>query len=159
LRSPCRLRRILEGRHHGAILRDDGVRSRLRLDDPGPTHRLDVEIERRVVAAKVHAHGVVAEELLEHGREEMLAGVLLHVVESPLPLHGSMDGAIAAKWALHEVRDALSFVDDVGDTRAAQGTEIMRLATRGRIERGLVEIDAASVVRHVDDASVELGQI
>src|ERR1039458_5617586 len=39
----------------------------------------------------VEADGVEAQELLEDGREQVLAGVLLHVVEAAVPINGALD--------------------------------------------------------------------
>jgi hypothetical protein len=82
------------------------------------------------------------------------------VVEATIPNDRTLDGvAMAREWALEDVGDALAFVDDVGDTGARECTEVVRLAAGSRIEGGLIEVDATSVVRDFDDACLELRAI
>ena len=54
--------------------------------------------------AEVEGDGGEAEALLEHGGEEMLAGVLLHVVEAAGPVHAAGDFA-AGEFAVDDVED------------------------------------------------------
>src|SRR5207244_12121973 len=110
-----RCRSSPDGRRHGRILGEKEIRPPFRLDDAVGSHRLHVQIERRIVTAKVHAHGVVTVCLLEHRGEYMLTRVLLHVVEASLPGYGTGDAdRIAGERGLQYVCDAIAFVDDVG---------------------------------------------
>ena len=81
----CR-RRLLEGHLHGPVLGDGRVGARLGLHDLRVAQACGVEIERRALPAEMHAHGRVSEALGDHRGEQVLAGVLLHVVEAACPV-------------------------------------------------------------------------
>ena len=55
----------------------------------------------------MHAFGLVATKFFKKRREQMLTGMLLHVVEAPRPVHHSGDIASDAKrrWHGEHVRD------------------------------------------------------
>ena len=90
----------------------------------------------------------------------MLTRVLLHVVEASFPSYGTGDAdRIAGQRGLQYVCDAIAFVDDVGDTRAGQRAEIVRLTTRSWIECRLVEIDSTAVIGDVHNAGVEAREV
>jgi hypothetical protein len=57
----------------------------------------------------------------------MLAGMLLHVIESAGPVQPSPDRAFG-QWCSQEVRYAVPFVDHIDDLDAAQLPGIMQLA-------------------------------
>ncbi len=74
-----------EANRHAPVLPDDTVGfgfggSNL---DPG---ELSSHIDRRRVLAEMKAHGPHAEQSIDRGREDMLAGVLLHVIEATGPI-------------------------------------------------------------------------
>ena len=91
----------------------------------------------------------------------MLAGVLLHVVEAPIPVDRRRRPTRRRRpsGAGEHVRDAIAFVDDVDDVDAAERAEIVRLAAGRRVERGLFEVDARAVVAATDDRGRERGEI
>jgi hypothetical protein len=124
-------RRILEAHGHRPILPHDLVRATLGLAQPLGVDRSDIEVERRAVRTEVDAHRLVAEQVGEHGGQEVLPRVLLHVVEPALPVDlttdGVADGAAGERRGEH-VRDALLFINDVRDGRPADGAEVERLA-------------------------------
>ena len=79
----------------------------------------------------MHAHRLAAEQVGEHGGQEVLPRVLLHVVEPALPVDltadGVADGAVGERRGEH-VRDALLFINDVSDNGTADGAEVEGLA-------------------------------
>ena len=87
------------------------------------------------------AHGGDFEQFFENRREQVLPGVLLHVIETagPVDLRGNFDGC---NRSIEDVRYAVFFIGHLDDVRAAQGAEIEGLAARGRIEGGAVQINA-----------------
>ena len=86
-RSPAGRRRLLEGHLHRAVLGDGRVGARLGLDDLGVVEAGSVEIERGSSRGRNARSTVrVSEALGDHGREQVLAGVLLHVVEAAWPV-------------------------------------------------------------------------
>ena len=78
----------------------------------------------------MHAHRLRAEQILEHGREEVLAGVLLHVVEPSNPIDPSVETRTRAASSGDDehVGDSLVLVDDVDDGHAAEQASVVRLA-------------------------------
>ena len=87
LRSPLALAGLLEAHLHRAVLRHQPVGAGLGLDQAGVIDRGRVQIQGRALASEVDADRGVAEELVEDGREQVLPGVLLHVVEPAVPVH------------------------------------------------------------------------
>src|SRR4030095_5991830 len=83
-------------------------------------------------------------------REDMLAAMLLHVVESPRSIDNSGDILARferASW-LDQVVDDVSFIfEHIGNRSAAQRTGIVRLTAARRIEGGLVKNNAVAPLR------------
>ena len=116
--------------------------------------RSSVELSR----PKCTADRAVAEELVQHGREEVLAGVLLHVVEAAGPVHAAVHGRPVDRVG-EQVGDAVTLVHDVHHRGAAEGPGVVRLAARGGIEGGAVEVYSAAAVGTVHDGGVEVAQV
>ena len=100
------------------------------------------------------------EALLEHRREHVLPGVLLHVIEAAEPVDGAL--------ALHRpgierpgevVRDAVLFIGDIQHGHTGDGPGIEGLPPGGGIEGGAVEVDGAPVGGAFHDARGELAQV
>ena len=70
-------------------------------------------------------------ELLEYGGEQVLAGVLLHVVEAARPVDGAFDLRDAAERRIEHVRDAILFVDHFDHADAGERAEVEGLASGG----------------------------
>ena len=88
----------------------------------------------------------------------MLAGVLLHVVESPAPIDGAIDLPTGDR-RLDLVRDSLLLVDDVEHRDPRDGAQVVRLSAGGWVEGRPIEVDGASVFGAVDDRCAETAQI
>ena len=74
---------------------------------------------------------------VERRRQHVLAGVLLHVVEAPCPVHRALDAGPDLEAAVEHVHEpAILVVDDVDDAAAAERAEVVGLSAGGRIERG-----------------------
>ena len=86
LPEPRGRRRLLEGHLHRPVLGDGRVGARLDLHDLRVAEAGSVEIERGALPAEMHADGRVSEALGDHRGEQVLAGVLLHVVEAARPV-------------------------------------------------------------------------
>ena len=110
------------------------------------------------LAPEMHADGRRAEPLRDHGRQQVLSGVLLHVIEPAGPVHDARQ-PIAAGRRRQQVGDALALVHDVHHLDAAQVAGVERLATGGGIESGAVEVDAAAVLGPLHDGGLERGQV
>ena len=118
--------------------------TRLGLDHLGVAEGACVQVEGGALAAEVHAHGRGAEPLGDHGREQVLAGVLLHVVEAARPVDDAGD-PVARQRCLEDMGDAIALVHHVQDGDAAEPAGVERLAAGGGVEGGAVEVDPAAV--------------
>ena len=73
------------------------------------------------------------EEPLEGLGEDVLAGMLLHVVEAAVPVHAA--GHLRAGWLpLHQVDYLAVPIDHAGNRRTAEGAQICGLAAALRVE-------------------------
>ena len=110
------------------------------------------EIDGGALGAQVKADGLQPEELLEHGGEQVLAGVLLHVVEAARPIDGAVHrpaapSGAARRWAMRSS----------SSTTSSTATPAIDPRSNGcppevGIESGAVEVDGAAVGGAVDDA-------
>ena len=159
--------RFAEALHFGGVLELDGDRPVLEDDLVGAA----LGVEDRAwfdgqrlrdrwwsFGAEVKADGFQAEELLEDGGEQVLAGVLLHVVEAAGPVEGAVDGPVWSGSG-EAVRDAVVLVDDFDNGDAGDGAGIEGLAAGGGVERGAVEVDGAAVVGAVEDTGGEFAEV
>ena len=89
----------------------------------------------------------MSEEIGEDGGEKMLPGVLLHVIEAPVPVEAS-GHPIRVERSSENVGHAVALVDHVRHPHVVQGPQVERLAAGGRIERGAVEVDTRSLGAH-----------
>ena len=117
------------------------------------------------------AHGPDVEQTVERRRQHVLAGVLLHVIESACPVdeaahtHPGFEvqgagfrvrssgfkvqrsGFGVRGCAFHDVRDrAVFLIDDVHDAQRAEHARVERLPARRRIERRAIERDDEAIV-------------
>jgi hypothetical protein len=78
--------------------------------------------------------------------KQVLAGVLLHVVEPARPIHRAMHAIANVRRAvIHDVHDrAAIFVDDVDDAQGPDGADVERLTARSGIEGGAVTVASNS---------------
>src|SRR4051812_39240894 len=102
------------------------------------------------------AHGLDTTDADDRRGQHMLTGVLLHVVESSLPVDLAVDGRSRQETTVcarrhgatidlrsrDDMRDrSIVGVHDVDDAKTAEGSGVERLAASGGIERGSVERD------------------
>jgi hypothetical protein len=103
---------------------------------------------------------VEREELLEDGREHVLSGVLLHVIEAPVPIDRARDFVGRRDRRREAMRDpSVVGIGDFEDRDAVDVAEVEGLAAGGRIEGGAVEVEGQGVGRAVGDAGGELTQV
>src|SRR5262249_1186493 len=98
------------------------------------------DVDGRDVRAQVEADRRVVEKLVEHCGEQMLSGVLLHVIETPRPIDTAGDGT-GREARGDDMSNAAVLVDDVGDRQIPKQSETMWLAAGGRVESGPVEVN------------------
>ena len=113
--------------------------------------------------------------LKEERGEQVLAGVLLHVVQASRPVDAAFDRGAGEQWLRGEVPElALLVLFDVGDgglqTRAAggsggEGAGVVRLASAGGVEGAAIERDlpqrraaGARALADVGDGGGEVGE-
>src|SRR5260370_17674286 len=79
-----------------------------------------------------------AEAFLEHGRQQMLAGMLLHVVEAPRPVDATVHFRIC--WTvIDDMNDFVAFIANVEDVGVADLSQIVWLASGRGVERRAVK--------------------
>src|SRR5207249_6102682 len=146
---------------HGTRLPDDLVRPRLRhahllLGDEA------VEVDRHLLGSEVEAQRPRRRHLHERAREEVLAVVLLHVIEPARAVHAAVDAvAIAGNRAVEDVEDRSVLLDHRDDRRAPERSRVPRLAAAFRVEGGAIEDNGRTIVVAPprDHGGVELEEI
>jgi hypothetical protein len=128
-----------------AVLPDDAIRRGLGFGD-GVGWKIPIQIDRGRVRAQVEAGGHRPEPRGTDRRQDVLAGVLLHVIESAKPVDLPDDAVTGRERRRRHVNDRpLRAVGDLNDVGIAQAPHVKRLPARRRIERGLVQHDAIAV--------------
>jgi hypothetical protein len=111
------LRGVFHLRHHGATLEHERVGALFHSEHRLGAEGARIEIEGRCVDAKMDAQCGQAEQILKDGRQQVLPGVLLHVIEASGPVERSADSFAdrqATRVVVREhVRDPLSLVHHV----------------------------------------------
>ena len=100
-------------------------------------------------------------ELFGHDRaEQVLASVLLHVVESTQGINQA-SGVVEASgpWGVENMDDVIGFFDDIEDLAIAERAQIVRLAAGGGIERGAVQRQPQAIVRAMTNAGGEVPEV
>jgi hypothetical protein len=88
----------------------------------------------------------------------MLAGVLLHMVKASGPIDLA-PRPLSREGSGKQVRNPFPFVHHIGDLNSPKPADIEWLATGSGIERGLVEVDAAGIVRPLCDGRLEIAEV
>src|SRR6202035_1401599 len=94
----------------------------------------------------------------QYGRKQVLAGVLLHVIDAAAPIDAAVHFDVNQRIA-QNMRDTIPLVNYFDDLRSTELSGIERLAAGSRIKRCAIEIDALPVRTHVDHASPEFSEI
>ena len=79
--------------------------------------------------------------LLKHGREQVLPGVLLHVIEASRPVDAAIHVRIR-RAAVNDVKNFFSLISHVEHVRIADLPQIMRLPAGSRVKSRAVEKQA-----------------
>jgi len=88
----------------------------------------------------------------------MLSTVLLHMVKAARPVDSAVDFARRDR-RVQNVSHPLFFVNHLNHVGPAQRPGIERLAARGRVKRGPVQVNSPPVVRGFDDVRAKLPQV
>src|SRR5215472_18221124 len=89
---------------------------------------------------QMKAHRMRVEQIDEHGGQQMLSGVLLHMIEAALPMDNAADFD-GFERRRNLVRDPAVFIDYLRYVNAAQLSGVEGLAARGGIEGSAIEIN------------------
>ena len=122
------------------------------------SERRRVHIDGRNFGAQVKAHRADREQFFEHRGQQVLPGVLLHVVVAAFPVDETLY-LCGAERRLQKMPDAVFLVDHFLDGDASQRAQVEGLPAGGGIERGAVEVHAKAVGRGFHHAGVELAEI
>jgi hypothetical protein len=78
-----------------------------------------------------------AEAFLKHGREQVLASVLLHVIEAARPVDAAVH--VRIQWlAIDQVQNLIAFIAHVEDVGIPDFAQIVGLASGRGVERRAV---------------------
>jgi hypothetical protein len=147
---------VLKGDVERAVLADDLIGAALDGGEDAGVHGNAFEIDGGALGAEVEADGLEGVEFLEDGGEEVLTGVLLHVIEAARPIDEGIDLYDWRGGRGEAVSDAVVLIDDVDHGDAGERAGIEGLAAGGGIEGGAVEVDGEAVGRAVYDAGAEV---
>jgi hypothetical protein len=102
-----------------------------------------------------------ANQPIEGGRQDMLPGVLLHVLEATAPVNLPADWPRFQLPFDHMPDHLVVSIDHVDDHGGAELTSIEGLPAGGRIEGGPIQHHGATIAMRFDPENrrVELGQI
>ena len=149
LAQPAALGGILESqRRAGGFRRPPGWRGARPRPRRAASSAPPSEIDGGALGAQVEADGAQCEQFLENGGEQVLAGVLLHVVEAAGPIDGAFDRSFAERG--RAARRAGARCARLRRRRrrtrsAADRAGVEGLAAGGGIKGGAVEIDGEAV--------------
>src|SRR6185369_4030788 len=147
-----------------AILPDDIVRQL----DRALNHfgrrivKLNIDLARRLEHAKAACRSI--EERDERLRENVLARVLLHVVQPARPIDSPSYHITATRRRArdHVQHTFVTIVDTLHHAYAIERAGITRLTAAGRIKRSAIENEcgpATDAITDIDDASFKLNQM
>ncbi len=140
-----------------AVLADDGVGPVLDPVEVGVGEGLQADLEGRNFGSHVEGQGLALEELPEGLGQDVLARVLLHVVEPRRPIDRAVNAAFG-NGALDDVEDGPVEIEDRDNLGAAERALVPGLSARLGIEGRPVEDDGrtALVLAPLDDLGLEL---
>jgi hypothetical protein len=84
--------------------------------------------------------------------------MLLHMVKASPPIDLA-PRPLPREGGGKQVRYTFAFVHDIGHLNSPKAAAVERLATGSRIEGGLVEVNAAGIIRPLDDRGLEIAEV
>jgi hypothetical protein len=95
-------------------------------------------VDRHLLLAQVEGAGLRGGHLEERLGQDVLAGVLLHVIESARPIHTAIDGS-SREFAVNDMYNIVAVVANIQNQGRSQSSDIVGLASGSGIERGPVQ--------------------
>ena len=130
---------------HGPVRPDGLVGFALRVQGllPGDVR---VIVDGHHIGSQVEAHIVTVVVGAENAGDDMLSGVLLHMVEAAGPVQRTGDGAADFHRLVAGVENDTALFMNIGDMGAAQGAVVRRLAAALGVEGGAVQRDGKAAL-------------
>jgi hypothetical protein len=131
--------------HDGAVLLDHPIGEAF-----GACHHLGresaaLEVDGARVVSHMKGHGVQIAGFYERPGEHVLSRVLLHVIESTVPVDRAVDVPRRWRTTFHGVQHRLALaLLHIDDGEASDAANIRRLSARGGVEIGLVQVHGMS---------------
>src|ERR1019366_2681678 len=154
--------RIRKPDRHRPVFPHDPVRFGFGRGDVGGL-QLASQVDGRDIGAEMKAHRPRAEQPVERGRQYVLPGMLLHVIEAARPVDHAVNALAdlqglrvgptkAGPYAVVDDMEDLSLlvVDDVNHAYAAERADVERLPAGGGIEARAIEHDDRAAVAALD---------
>ena len=142
--QPAQLLLRREPRANQGIAADDFVREGLRIGDERLWHSGNAEVNGDAFGSQVKADGWRVSDPQECLGEHVLAAVLLHVIQPPHGVDRTVESLPRGERACaldHMVNSSGFIFEDIDDRSSAERSDIVRLASAGRIKSGLVQHD------------------
>src|SRR6516162_2858551 len=123
---------------HAAVFENNPIRYALRLLPNLSRRLLSAQINGANLRTKVKGHGRQTKMFLKHRRQQVLARVLLHMVEAARPIDRTFYFN-AFEPAVNHVDDFVLAVVYLHNLRIANLPEVVRLAARSRVKSRLIQ--------------------
>jgi hypothetical protein len=131
-----------------AILKNDGIGRSRRAFENQRSGLWSSQIDGADSFSQVKRNGNESKTLLKNGGQQMLASMLLHVIETAGPMDAAFNSAF---WhgAVNHVNDAVFVFLNIEHIRVAQFAKVIRLSARGGIQQGLIKNDCPTRTKAV----------
>ncbi len=128
---------------NGGVFEDDGVGGAFRAFEDVVRGLRATQIDAGRIGAEMKRDGRQTEAFKKDGGKEVLAAVLLHVIETAGPIEAGRNGTLA-ELGVNDMQNLIAIVANVKNAGLAELAEVIRLAAGRRIKGGLIEQDAPS---------------
>jgi len=150
--------RTLEFHCDWPVLEDDGIGAPFSFLYDSIIHHRGLQIDSGTLRAEVEADGMQSEVLREHRREQVLPGVLLHMIEAPVPIENAIDRPIRHR-SRHPMRDTFALVDHLNNRDAPDRPGIERLPAGGGIKGRAIEVSGGAPAGCLEDAGSKVAEV
>ena len=106
----------------------------------------------------MHAQRAPPEHVCDNSRQDVLTGMLLHMVEPPRPVD-SADDPLVHQGCCQQMGDSVPFIYNIDNSDSTQLPGVIWLTARGRVEGSLIEVDSFGIISSADDGRLEVPEV
>src|SRR6476469_4692339 len=143
---------------NGPIFEHNQICRLFQLCHPLTAEQGGFHIDAGGLPSKVDCNGGIPQRLRHNSGEQMLTGMLLHVVEPAVPVDPT-DYPVFPEGSRKHMRDPRIFIENVENRYSAEFTRIEWLAAGGGVEPGAIQIDSGIVPGSLHNGRVELVKV